>query len=323
MADNTKIEWADGTANFWIGCTKLSAACDNCYAESEWDHRRHRATWGPHGDRSPVKAGAAVIRKHQRHASKFIAEHGRKPRIFVNSLSDFADNHRSILPEWRAAVWQLARECPDVILMVLTKRPQNMPRYLPSDWGDGYPNVWLGTTVEDQVEADRRIPDLLATPAAVRFLSCEPLLGPVSIGKFMRCEGCPGCGTTDCGASASHLHWVIVGGESGPKARPMHPDWARSLRDQCQAAGVAFHFKQVGEWGWIDREQHHREYAAACNGEAPWPGDRLLDADGTLLPGTSMDIGSRQHVRRVGKRAAGRLLDGREWNEAPPAGESV
>ncbi len=351
MADNTKIEWADGTANFWIGCTKLSAACDNCYAESEWDHRRHRATWGPHGDRSPVKAGAAVIRKHQRHASKFIAEHGRKPRIFVNSLSDFADNHRSILPEWRAAVWQLARECPDVILMVLTKRPQNMPRYLPSDWGDGYPNVWLGTTGEDQVEADRRIPDLLATPAAVRFISAEPLLGSVDLQEWLICPNArdglsidPSTGAYECCSNCDWtgliggLDWVIVGGESGPKARPMHPDWARSLRDQCLAAGVAFHFKQWGEWAPVS--EMAEEMIDGCYHPAP---ERQPDAtrrcrvdqcvlhrDGERFDGKAMferpafEQGrGAMTMMAIGKKRAGRLLDGREWNEAPPAGESV
>lgn len=298
MADNTKIEWADATANFWIGCTKLSPACDHCYAERDWDHRKHRVTWGPHGDRSPVKAGADVCRKIRNGAAAFLAEHGRKPRIFVNSLSDFADNHKSIRPEWREAVWEEARNSPDVTFMILTKRPQNLPDYLPADWGAGYPNVWLGTTVENQEEADRRIPHLLATPA-VRFLSCEPLLGPVDIGPWIRTcyecgascglrlsqmpeverctecgeecgpetepvlsEGCPKCCgelepvCPDCGHYMVHQHpdtpnidWIIAGGESGPGARPSHPDWFRSLRDQCAAAGVPFFMKQLSSGG--------------------------------------------------------------------------
>jgi protein gp37 len=228
MAETTGIEWADATANFWIGCTKLSAACDHCYAEADWDHRKHRVQWGPHGDRSPVKAGAIVVRKMQRQAAAFFAEHGRKPRIFVNSLSDFGDNHKSILPAWRDAVWQLARECPDVILMILTKRPQNLPRYLPADWGTGYPNVWLGTTVENKAE-ERRVDALRAVPAALRFLSCEPLLGPIE-------------------PDLNGIGWVICGGESGREARPMHPDSVIALRDLCEAAGVPFFFKQWGEF---------------------------------------------------------------------------
>jgi hypothetical protein len=108
----------------------------------------------------------------------------------------------------------------------------------------------------------------------------------------------------------AYLDWVVVGGESGPRARPMHPAWARILRDICAAAGVPFFFKQIGEWGWIEPERHHADYAAACNGEGPWRGDRLFQADGTLLPGTSMQVGSRQYIRRIGKKAAGQLLDG-------------
>jgi protein gp37 len=292
MSAKTKIEWADATANFWIGCTKVSPACDNCYAERDWDHRYSRVQWGPHGDRSPVKAGVQVVRKVQRGAADFIAKHGRKPRIFVNSLSDFADNHRSIDPAWRTKVWQLARECPDVILMILTKRPQNLAGYLPEDWGQGYPNVWLGTTVENQTEVDRDIPKLLATPAAVRFLSCEPLLGPVDL---TRCAGPNGIQVIDClrGASrdpdwsdcSARIDWVIAGGESGPGARPMHPDWARSLRDQCAAAGVLFHFKQWGEWA---------------------PAPEIVDAGGATFH--QFDDGT--WMQRVGKKAAGRLLDG-------------
>lgn len=306
MAENTKIEWADATANFWIGCTKVSPACDRCYAERDWDHRKHRVEWGPHGDRSYAKSGSVTVRKVQRHAAAFIAKHCRKPRIFVNSLSDFADNHRSIDPEWRNEVWELARKCPDVILMILTKRPQNLPNYLPEDWTDGpdfcYPNVWIGTTAENAEEYQRRWPHVALTPAALRFVSAEPLLGDLGDLNL----GWPGA-----------PRWLITGGESGPGARPMHPDWARSLRDQCAAAGVPFHFKQVGEWGWIETEKHHADYARACNGEGPWPFDKLLDADGTLLPGDAMQVGSRQYVRRVGKKAAGRLLDGVQHDGEP------
>lgn len=312
MADHTKIEWADATANFWIGCTKLSPACDNCYAERDWDHRKHRVTWGPHGDRSPVKAGALVCAKMQRGAAAFIAAHGRRPRIFVNSLSDFADNHRSIQPEWRAAVWQAARDCPDVIFMILTKRPQNLPGYLPADWGDAYPNVWLGTTAENQTEADRRAEELGEVPAAKRFLSMEPLLGPVnlnSLGVRSECDhedaivewDTNALNCSECEEEAL-LDWVIVGGESGPGARPMHPDWARSLRDQCAAAGVAFHFKQWGEWKPLG------------NDDGWWPATSETCIRLTLA-GARMEHG--WPLQRVGKKAAGRLLDGIEHNGFP------
>jgi protein gp37 len=332
LADKTKIEWADATANFWIGCTKVSPACDNCYAERDWDHRKHRVEWGPHGDRSPVKAGAQIVRKMQRNAEAFIAEHGHRPRIFVNSLSDFADNHRSIMPEWREKVWHLARECPDVILMILTKRPQNLPQYLPADWGAGYPNVWVGTAVENQAEADRRIPHLLATPAAVRWLSCEPLLGPVDLEKItLRPFGGK---VTDLSnrlgdyiqplrgnfIDSPKLDWIVVGGESGRNARPMHPDWARSLRDQCAAAGVPYFFKQWGEScplrselipverrkiGWVARDGR---FKFDCTEEDHKPMYRDDDRHGT---------GFWKLIVRVGKKRAGRLLDGVEHSAMP------
>lgn len=245
MAEQTKIEWADATANFWTGCTKISPACDHCYAEDMMDRRYGRVTWGPHGPRVLVKAGPQVCRKVQRGAAAFIAEHGRRPRIFVNSLSDVADNHKSILPEWREAIWRAARDCPDVILMLLTKRPQNLRGYLPEDWGGGYPNVWVGTTVENQEEAGKRIPHLLSIPAAARFISAEPLLEPLDL------------------PNEHGLDWVIVGGESGRNARPMQPDWARSLRDQCARAGVPFFMKQMAEKAPIPDDLFIREFPAA------------------------------------------------------------
>ena len=172
-------------------------------------------------------------------------------------------------------------------------------------WLEGTPpaNVWIGATVVNQEEADRDIPKLLAVPAAKRFLSMEPLLGPVDLSGYL-CDFDLGQGS-----SWGNLHWVIVGGESGPHARPMHPDWARSLRDQCVAAGVPFHFKQWGEWA---------------------PADVITGGDlgGELKRGTVMHLhapgnpeGYFRHgdayVRRMGKKRAGRMLDGREWDEVP------
>ena len=294
MAATTNIEWADGTANFWMGCTKLSPACDWCYAERDWDKRRHRVTWGPHGERVPVKAGDLVIRKHQRHAAAFIAEHGRKPRIFINSLSDFADNHRSIDPRWREAVWQAARDCPDVILMILTKRPQNLPDYLPADWGQGYPNVWIGTTVENQAEADRRREHLRVVPAIVRFVSYEPALGPVDWVGW------------------EFIKWLIAGGESGPNARPSHPDWYRSAQKWTLKAGAAFHFKQWGEW--LPRENEHWDYHGDEATVLPDGRVRQWQPD---YPHGRLTHPQMRPMIRIGKAKAGRLLDGREWSEFP------
>jgi protein gp37 len=141
-------------------------------------------------------------------------------------LADVGDNHASILPEWRDDLWALIRATPNLDWLLLTKRPQNLVKYLPADWGGGYPNVWIGCTAENQAEYDRRKPALLAIPAVVRFLSMEPLLGPVDMGDM------------------TGLHWIITGGENGPKYRHAEPDWFRGLRDQCAMSGVPFLFKQ-------------------------------------------------------------------------------
>jgi protein gp37 len=235
MAENSGIEWTTHTFNPWIGCTKVSAACDHCYAEA-WDKRFNGERWGPHADRTRTKTWGNPI-KWNRQA----AQDGTRPRVFCASLADVFDNHRSIQDAWRRELWALIRQTPNLDWLLLTKRPQNIARYLPDDWRDGYPNVWLGVTVENQTEADRRIPHLLAVPAAVRFLSCEPLQGPVDIESYL--PG-PRVGGKPC------LHWIIAGGENGPHYRPADPDWFRSLRDQCADAGVPFLFKQ-----WEGRNQ--------------------------------------------------------------------
>lgn len=225
--ENSKIEWTDHTFNPWIGCQKVSPGCDHCYAEAQDARWRPTDTrWGPHAGRT--RTSAANWRKPLAW-DRAAHQTGTRPRVFCASLADVFDNHASIATEWRADLWQMIRATDDLDWLLLTKRPQNIAKMLPPDWADGWPNVWLGTTVENQTEADRRIPHLLAVPAAVRFLSCEPLLGPVDL------------------MGAHGIDWVICGGESGPGARPMQAVWARSLRDQCASAGVAFHFKQWGE----------------------------------------------------------------------------
>lgn len=226
MAENSGIEWTTHTFNPWIGCTKVSAACDHCYAEA-WDKRFGGERWGPHAERRLTKTWGNPV-KWQREA----AASGVRPRVFCASLADVFDNHRSILPEWRTRLWKLIRETPDLDWLMLTKRPQNIARFLPPDWGDGWANVWLGSTVESQKEADR-LDALTSVPARIRFLSMEPLLGPVDLSRHI-----------------DRLHWVITGGESGTHFRPADPDWFRGLRDQCADAGVPFLFKQ-----WQGRNQ--------------------------------------------------------------------
>ena len=292
MAENSNIEWTDHTFNPWIGCMKVSPGCDHCYAET-WDKRgmqQQESRWGAHAART--RTSAANWRKPLAW-NRAAKETGKRARVFCASLADVFDNHQSILPEWRADLWALIAATPWLDWQMLTKRPQNIVKYLPDGWGDGWGNVWLGTTTENQTEADRRIPHLLATPAAVRFLSAEPLIGPLDLRHIVKHVGAhqewtdaltgetifsqSGCVV----AETDPIDWVIVGGESGPGARPMHPDWARSNRDQCVTAGVPFFFKQWGEW-------------------AP-----------------RYDGVGREHTTRVGKNTAGRLLDGREWNDLP------
>lgn len=241
MGIDTKIEWAHHTFNAWIGCTKVSPGCDHCYAARQDAHRR----WTPDGWGGPRRRTSAEYWKQPLKWDRAAARKGERHRVFCSSLADVFDNQ--VDAAWRADLWPLIAATPHLDWLLLTKRPQNIKKMLPADWGSGYQNVWLGTTVENQAEADRRIPHLLAVPARVRFLSCEPLLGPVNLRNAFIVG--PEGGWEWWGAERHMLHWVIVGGESGPGARPMHPDWARSLRDQCATAGVPFFVKQLSSGG--------------------------------------------------------------------------
>ena len=327
MSDNSAIEWTDATWNPVTGCTKVSPGCDHCYAETFAE--RWRGTPG-----HPFENGFDVTLRPERIAQPL---RWRKPRrVFVNSMSDLF--HDDVPDDFIARVFGAMSAAPKHTFQILTKRHGRMRSLLSSEsfrpqvarWagmmcenGDQMhdqamygpwplPNVWLGVSVEDQKRADLRIPALLGTPAAVRFLSCEPLLGPVDLARYLTGD-CPACGddiTEDpCGLvhadmaldpSAAAISWVIVGGESGPGARPMDPAWARSLRDQCVAGGVPFFFKQWGAWGPTGRIGIGQAY----------PGEVLI--------GEPVDEhGHRTEMRRVGKKNAGRELDGRTWDEFP------
>jgi protein gp37 len=304
VGEVSKIEWTDATFNPWVGCTKISAACDHCYAEG-WAKRSGQVEWG--GERR--RTTAANWRKPIKWNAKAAAE-GRRIRVFCASLADVFDNQ--VPAEWRDDLWALIRATPNLDWQLLTKRPQNIVKMLPADWGAGYANVWLGTTVENQTEADRRIPHLLTTPARLRFLSCEPLLGPLEL----RCiegykvgrgwdiaDALTGEGLTfdkdgevDKTVTTPSIDWVIVGGESGGDARPMNPVWVRDLHEHCTSAGVPMLFKQWGEWfpyGGIDADGHQN---SRTRGERlglwhTWP-----DGEGFSV--------------RIGKKQAGRYLDG-------------
>jgi protein gp37 len=240
MADTTKIAWTDSTFNPWIGCTDVSPGCDRCYAET-WG-RRFGVEWGPHGARRRTSADywRGPLRR-QRRAAAFQRAHGRRQRVFCASLADVFDNQ--VPPEWREDLFKLVRACPDLDWQVLTKRPQNMARFLPPDWGDGYPNVWLGATTESQEYFDQRMPILARAPAIVRFVSYEPAVGPLRI--------------TD---AAARPDWLICGGESGPGARMMPPEWARDIRDQCASAGVSFFMKQMTKLAPIPDDLFVRQF---------------------------------------------------------------
>lgn len=264
MAANSKIEWCHHTFNPWVGCTKVSPACDHCYAES-WAKRTGQAhLWA--GDRR--RTSASYWRQPLKW-DRAAAATGQRPRVFCASLADVFDNQ--VPADWRIDLWVLIAQTPHLDWLLLTKRPQNIGKMLPGscveqlvgrDLPWPWPHVWLGTTAENQNEADRRIPHLLATPAAVRFLSAEPLLGPIDLTRIPHSHPAwPEDGDT-CTLDAivggvydsadypvitcqAKLDWVIVGGESGPHARPMHPQWARAIRDQCAAAEVPFFMKQL------------------------------------------------------------------------------
>jgi len=328
MSDKTKIEWTDATWNPVTGCTRVSPGCTNCYIDWAPPFRiNDRHFRDAMGERSHAIGSTTGVLLHPDRLDQPM-RWKRPRRIFVNSLSDLF--HDSVPDEYIAKVFAAMAVAPQHTFQLLTKRHARMRSLLSSTsfpelvtvWAwrlfpgraiyDArevislpLPNVWLGVTVEDQERADLRIPALLETPAAVRWLSCEPLLGPITLTRLhARCEthdfeggfctgGCPDVYTVD---------WIVVGGESGPGARPMHPGWARGLRDQSTDLGIPFLFKQWGEWtsfysvlDLMSRRTHIWEDGRGPNG-----------AD--------------TRVCRIGKRYSGRDLDGRTWDEYPQVG---
>ncbi|MFJ5984232.1 DUF5131 family protein [Lentzea sp. NPDC092896] len=255
MADQTAIQWTDHTFNAWWGCSRVSPACRFCYADT-LAHRWGQELWRRSGPRRML--GKDNWRKPLKWNRD--AEHAGKPAlVFCASMSDVFERHpvdevNAELDAARTRLWDLIAETPWLRWQLLTKRIENVADMAP--WGDDWPdNVWLGTSVEDQRRANERIAALLMRPAKVRFLSCEPLLEAVDLTRVAYTDG-GGThldvvhgrhGIPDVWAtSAQKVSWVICGGESGAKHRPMNLDWARSLRDQCASADVPFFFKQVG-----------------------------------------------------------------------------
>ena len=333
MADKTGIEWTDASWNPVTGCSKVSQGCKFCYA-------KHQAWPRLAAMPNSIYAGREFeqVACHPERLDQPLR--WTKPRkVFVNSMSDLF--HEDVSFEFIDRVFAVMALAPKHTFQVLTKRPERMLRYFThhftrskcarhasefsgrrdsegggdirvSDGQFPLPNVWLGVSVEDQAAADERIPLLLQTPAAVRWISAEPLLGPVALnlaeclngcgwitpvecnnGKDLMCPSCKTLVTRMHGGimSSRKIDWVVVGGESGPNARPMHPDWARSLRDQCAAAGVPFLFKQWGEYG--PRETAIAKY------------------------GPDYDPENNVEMARIGKRFAGRRLDGVQHDGYP------
>lgn len=315
MSDKSRIEWTETTWNPVTGCTKVSRGCKNCYALRDWARLSANPQTVYYGrEFTDVMCHPERLEQPLRWT---------KPRrIFVNSMSDLF--HEDVPDDFIEQIFNVMEKsvaelnhsgnCGHVF-QILTKRPERMRDFV-SRWWRSYQKegvepymgyIWLGVSVEDQATADERIPLLLQTPAAVRWLSMEPLLGPVDLNAMSRT---PGAAKDEITADDDRygpplggdngIDWVVVGGESGFKARPMHPDWVRSLRDQCQAAGVPFFFKQWGEW---------------LPGEYPaWP--ETADYLDVSRKGHFFKD-DRQWMDRVGKKAAGRTLDGRTWDEYP------
>ncbi|WP_370342497.1 DUF5131 family protein [Pararhodobacter marinus] len=272
MGENTKIEWATHTFNPWWGCTKVSEACKHCYAES-WAKRVGQPVWGPNSDR---RTFTEAHWQQPVNWNRKAAMEETRPRVFCASMADVFED-RPELEQWRRKLWALIEATPNLDWLLLTKRPYNVARL--AGWNQEWPaNVWLGTTVELQKRADELLPHLEAIPAKVRFISAEPLLGPLSIERWL----------------GSCVNWVITGGESGPKARPASPAWFRSLHLQCMQRDVPFHFKQWGDWAPGFGINLPKERSTKVT----------VAADGT-------------EMFRVGKKVAGRELDGVEWDGLP------
>jgi len=295
----TRIEWAEVVWNPVSGCTPISEGCQNCYAKRMANRLRGRCGY-------PADEPFKVTLHEDRLGEPL---RWKKPRrVFVCSMGDLF--HESVPESWILAVYTAMEKCPQHTFLLLTKRIHIAAEVLNKFTGRSWPlpNVWLGVTAENQQRADERIPILLQIPAAVRFVSIEPMLGPVNlnfigfdgvrpISAFGRCSYHTHLYKTECLCNSPRsvgIDWVICGGETGPGARPMHPEWVRSLRDQCQAAGISFFLKSWGEYCFPSQmpEETYQALQDRYNldVEIPW---------------------------KVGKKAAGRILDGQIWDEMP------
>ena len=318
-----KISWLNipgfipETWNPIIGCSKVSPGCENCYAEKQAHIRRFNAKTAqykevvvksPHDPRYGEWNGTTAFVLSQLTKP---AEWTKPRAIFVCSMGDLFHEHSDF--EKIDAVFSVMSDCDQHLYILLTKRPERMAafwKWKAEQHGIPWqpkPNVWLGITAENQEQANKRIPILLQVPAVKRFVSIEPMLGPVKLNQLIREED-GHAWVDDCltgfkahgagGWYANKLDWVIVGGESGPNSRPVHPDWVRSVRDQCQEAGTPFFFKQWGEWLPMDHASD----------------DRFLKIKKTMEVGYSYTSNT---MLQVGRKAAGDLLDGQQHHAWP------
>ena len=288
----SRIEWTEATWNPVTGCTPISEGCEHCYAKRMATRLRGRCGY---------PAGAPFLVKV--HPDRYNEPFGwrKSKKIFVCSMGDLF--HEYVPFPWINEVFSVIQRCAHHRFMVLTKRPERMRNYISKvlqvrGWPESdipFPNVWMGITAETQRRADERIPVLLEIPAARRFVSVEPMLGPVDLSQWLGRSG--------------GLDWVICGGETGPGARPVHPDWVRSLRDQCQIAGVPFFFKSWGEWREANMDLPVRGTKFGC-----FMGDTFVPDYGNIFP---QRYPEHINMARIGKSNAGRILDGRTWDEEP------
>jgi protein gp37 len=297
MGEQTEIRWCDHTFNPIWGCTRVSEACQHCYAEALAKRYGHDV-WGKGGARRTFgeKHWNEPVRWNRK-----AEEAGEPALVFCASMADVFEDH-PVWEEERPRLWDLIAHTPWLTWQLLTKRPENVSSMVPDAWyapGAWPVNVWVGTTVETQRWADVRLPLLIKVPAPVLFVSAEPLFSHLNLTDHLAYEGSPG------------VNWVIAGGESGGKARPSHPNWFRNLRDTCVALGVPFLFKQWGEWC----ASYQVPGGAVAPGKTamvdPEGGIHDLDEVRGLYPS------GWAGVNRCGKKAAGWMLDGRTWDQIP------
>jgi protein gp37 len=282
MGMNSKIEWTHHTFNPWWGCVRVSPACKYCYADS-WAKRLGIEAWGPTSERK------FFTDSHWREPIKWNKDAelaGDRRRVFCASMGDVFENRRD-LDAPRERLWSLIESTPNLDWLLLTKRIHHVKRLAP--WGGKWPkNVWLGTSTEKQNWLEKRVEHLLMHDVVVRFISAEPLLGPLVVSPWL---------ANSC-STVGGINWVIAGGESGTHARSMNPAWAASLRDQCRAANVPFHFKQWGHWA---------------------PEEIVKEGFSARAERIEVVGGSGQLIRmvKIGKAKSGRTLDGITWDQFP------